>query len=175
MKCPACHHDLAPVQAGPITVDACAGGCGGLWFDNFELLKVDEEHEEAGRDLLEVAIDPEATVDRSERRKCPRCADMVMARHYFSPKRAVAVDHCAGCNGFWLDPGELKAIRGEFASEVERRQAAEDHFSEVFSGEMAHERGKTEAKLEKYQRFAHALRLACPSYYIPGKQRWGAF
>jgi len=26
-------------------VDVCQNGCGGIWFDNFELEKVDEKHE----------------------------------------------------------------------------------------------------------------------------------
>ena len=41
MKCPACYNELTPRRAGQITVDVCDGGCGGIWFDNFELKRVD--------------------------------------------------------------------------------------------------------------------------------------
>lgn len=37
MNCPACARELTKTTAGPITVDACVGGCAGVWFDNFEL------------------------------------------------------------------------------------------------------------------------------------------
>jgi hypothetical protein len=30
-------------------------------------------------------------------------------------------------------------------------------------------------KLQKARRFARLFRFLLPSYYIPGKQRWGAF
>ena len=43
MKCPACGNELSQMVAGEITVDVCKGGCGGIWFDHFELQKVDEQ------------------------------------------------------------------------------------------------------------------------------------
>ena len=36
MKCPACFNELTELQVGNLTVDACQGGCGGIWFDAFE-------------------------------------------------------------------------------------------------------------------------------------------
>ncbi|MBM3876601.1 MAG: hypothetical protein FJ386_07775 [Verrucomicrobia bacterium] len=47
VRCPAGDRTLPELRAGPILVDACRGGCGGVWFDNFELQKVDEQHESA--------------------------------------------------------------------------------------------------------------------------------
>ena len=37
MNCPACGNVMTEVTAGDIRVDACKGGCGGLWFDEWEL------------------------------------------------------------------------------------------------------------------------------------------
>lgn len=175
MKCPACSRDLTAITAGTLTVDACKGGCGGLWFDNFELKKVDEEHEADGHALLDIPVDAAVKVDHGERRKCPKCPDTVMMRHFFSPKRSVEVDRCPGCNGYWLDPGELSAIRGEYSSEVERQKAMEDHFSDVFDAQMAALKARSEVDLEPARRVATMLRFICPSYYLPGKQDWGAF
>ncbi len=174
MKCPSCTRDLSAITVGALTVDACQGGCGGLWFDNFELKKVDEEHEIDGRALLEIAVDPSVRVDHSERRRCPRCAGIVMMRHFFSPKRAVEVDRCPGCNGYWLDPGELAAIRGEFQSEVERQKAAEDQFAGLFDAQLAAQKAQTDTEQESARQFANMVRVICPSYWIPGKQSWGA-
>ena len=50
MKCPACEKELQQITIETITLDVCEGGCGGIWFDNFELEKVDEPHESAGED-----------------------------------------------------------------------------------------------------------------------------
>ena len=44
MQCPACFHQLTQLQVGNLFVDVCQGGCGGIWFDGFELQRVDEEH-----------------------------------------------------------------------------------------------------------------------------------
>jgi uncharacterized protein len=111
MNCPACDHLLQPRKAGSITVDACEGGCGGIWFDAFEMQKVDEAHEAAGEELLMIARDPGVTGDPGRRRNCPRCETVVMLRHAHKDNPQVTVDECPGCGGFWLDAGELGLIR----------------------------------------------------------------
>ncbi|RKZ31105.1 hypothetical protein DRQ33_07330, partial [bacterium] len=45
MKCPACGKELTRMKTGEIIVDVCKGGCGGIWFDKWELDRVDEKHE----------------------------------------------------------------------------------------------------------------------------------
>jgi hypothetical protein len=175
MECPACGNTLEEVTIGDVTVDVCKGGCGGLWFDRFELKKFDEPHESAGEALLDVERDPGVTVDHTERRKCPKCDDVVMMRHFFSVKKQVEVDECPGCGGFWLDCGELRQIRGLFETEQQRAKAAEEYFSEVFGGELAAMEHQSREKLERAGRIAGMFRFICPSYYIPGKQDWGAF
>jgi Zn-finger nucleic acid-binding protein len=158
-----------------VTVDVCKGGCGGVWFDNFEIKKFDEPHESAGEALLEIERDENITVDRTKRLKCPKCDDMVMMRHFFSIKKEVEVDECPNCAGFWLDAGELRKIRSLFDTEEERHQAAEQYFSEVFGDKLAAMRARDEAELAKAQKIASMFRFICPSYYIPGKQTGAAF
>jgi uncharacterized protein len=113
MKCPACFNELRPLQVGPVTVDVCQGGCGGIWFDAFELQRVDEQGEAAGEGLLDIQRDPTVQVDASRKRDCPRCAGVKLKRRFFSAKRQVEVDECPGCGGYWLDAGELQRIREE--------------------------------------------------------------
>ncbi len=98
-----------------------------------------------------------------------------MMRHFFSVKRQVVVDECPNCGGHWLDPGELRTIRTEYASEKERERAASEYFSEVFGPELSTAHAKTQEDLARTQRISRAFRFICPSYYIPGKQDWGAF
>ncbi len=113
MKCPACFNELTELQVGNLALDACQGGCGGIWFDAFELQKADEEGEAAGEPLLHIQRDERIVVDLSRKRECPRCADVKLHRHFFSAKRRVQVDQCPNCNGYWLDAGELALIRAE--------------------------------------------------------------
>ena len=175
MKCPACENVLQQVTAGDVTVDVCKDGCGGMWFDHFELKKFDEPHESTGQILLEIKRSPHPTIDRSKKLKCPKCDDVVMMRHFFSVKKQVEVDECPGCGGFWLDAGELGGIRSLFSSEQERHQAAEQYFSEVFGDHFEAMKTESEDKLRKARKITNIFRFICPSYYIPGKQDWGAF
>ncbi len=175
MKCPACGNELKEITAGDVAVDVCEGGCGGIWFDWFELKKFDEPHEAAGEALLEVSRDQGVSVDHSKRLNCPKCDDIVMMRHFFSIKKAVVVDECPGCAGFWLDAGELGQIRGLFKTEDERHKAAEEYFDEVFGDKLKAMQAQDQAKLEKTQKIANMFRFICPTHYIPGKQHWGAF
>ena len=113
MKCPACDHTLTETQVGALKVDVCHDGCGGIWFDAFELQRVDEAHEVGGEHLVSIKQDPSRNVDRSRKRACPRCAGIKLKRHLFGPKSKVEVDHCPNCGGYWLDAGELETIRQE--------------------------------------------------------------
>ena len=127
MKCPACFNELTEIQVGDLQVDVCQGGCGGIWFDVFELQRVDEEEEAAGDLLLHLECDPRIVPDPTRKRDCPRCAGVKLHRHFFSAKRRVEVDQCPNCGGYWLDAGELAQIRAE---NTETAQAEEErHFT----------------------------------------------
>lgn len=173
MDCPACGKALSEFEAGGLKVDICRDGCGGVWFDWFELSKVDEPSEEVGNALL--ALCPQTGVTPgSAQRQCPRCAGQPMQRHYFSVRRQVQVDECPACGGFWLDAGELGRIRALFASEESAREAAQVLFAGLVEEHFAGERAASEERLRRARRFAHLFRFLCPSYWVPGKQEWGA-
>jgi len=175
MKCPACDNTLQKMTVENINLDVCQNGCGGIWFDNFELMKVDEPDECDAEKLLDIKVDEKIKVDYEARRKCPVCENQLMLRHFFSVKRSVTVDECPRCGGIWLDCGELGKIRRQFASEEERTAAAGQYFEDIFGGELAKMRAESAEKTRKARKIAHIFRFICPSYYIPGKQDWGAF
>ena len=175
MECPACGRQLREMTVGDIAVDVCEKGCGGIWFDNYELKKVDEKHESAGETLLEMARDPSVKVDHTQKRSCHKCVDQPMIQHFLSIKREVEVDECPACGGLWLDYGELGAMRDQYENEAERKQAAGAYFDEVFGGEFAKIKEENEQALQKTGKISRAFRFICPSYYIPGEQSWGAF
>ena len=132
MKCPACENQLSPLTAGNVTVDACSDGCGGIWFDNFELKKLDEPHETEGHSLSNIPKKEGLIVDTSKKRHCPKCEGIIMMRHFFSAQRRVEVDECPNCAGVWLDAGELSLIREEHQIAHEQKLAADQERAHRF-------------------------------------------
>jgi len=175
MKCPACANTLVATKVGEITVDVCKNGCGGLWFDNYELKRVDERHEVAGEALLQFEKNPGVSVDYTKKRPCPKCNGVTMMKHFMSIKRDVEVDECGNCGGFWLDAGELGQIRNQFKTEADRTKAAEGFFDDAFGEELEKMLEESQEKADRAGSIAKMFRFLLPSYYIPGKQKWGAF
>lgn len=136
MICPACGAQLTALSVEGLVVDVCRDGCGGLWFDNFELDKVDEWHERLGETLVGLDINPEAVVIR-DRRSCPKCHGVVMMQHKFRPDKPVLVDECPNCGGMWLDGGELAEIRRPSPTKEDRKKAAGRFLERLFVEDLA--------------------------------------
>jgi Zn-finger nucleic acid-binding protein len=98
-----------------------------------------------------------------------------MMRHFWGVKRDVVVDECPKCEGIFLDPGELTAIRSDYKSDAERHKAAQAYYREMFDTQLAGMLREDKAKRESARKVANIFKFLCPSYYIPGKQAWGAF
>ncbi len=131
MKCPACFNRLTELQVGTLAVDVCEGGCGGIWFDAFELEKAEQEEEAAEEPLLHIRRDEGIVIDTARKRECPRCKDVKLHRHFSSAKRSVQVDQCPNCNGYWLDAGELALIRAEKAQAATADQGGQPSISQA--------------------------------------------
>ncbi len=136
MECPRCSNTLSTIKVDDLEVDVCQGGCGGLWFDIFELKKVDELHEIKGESLLNIERNENLEIDYSKRINCPKCTEVVMMRHYWSPKKEIEIDECPYCGGYWIDAGELYAIRNQFATEEERTAEFEKVWLDLFGEEL---------------------------------------
>lgn len=123
IDCPVCRRPLTVLAVGRTLIDVCHEGCGGIWFDSFELQRLDEHHEGEGRLAAHIERHPEVARDPAQRLRCPRCHDVVLRQHFFSVKQQVEVDSCPGCGGYWLDHGELCRIRAEFNTAAAREKA----------------------------------------------------
>jgi uncharacterized protein len=165
MNCPVCADTLTPVQAGNVTVDVCLGGCGGIWFDQFELQKLDGPQESSGEILINVKRHPALQVDPAQRRCCPRCEDIVMMRHFYSPRRRVEVDECPSCGGFWLDAGELAGIREEQQNPAEQQAAVDAYVNEVSAGVLDPMRAAGTEQAVRARRIGQVFRFGSPLRY----------
>jgi hypothetical protein len=64
---------LQEITVSDVAVDVCKDGCGGIWFDNFELKKFDEPHESASEELLDIERDESVVAGHKKKLKCPKC------------------------------------------------------------------------------------------------------
>src|SRR5438045_1417043 len=128
---------MTEMVVSDVKIQACKGGCGGLWFDEWMLRKVDQPDQAAGEPLLHIEQNPAKKVDPEKPRNCPRDTAIVMMRHFWSVKRDVVVDECPKCEGVFLDPGELAAIRSDYKSDAERHKAAQAYYRELFDTQLA--------------------------------------
>lgn len=130
MKCPVCSNEMIEKDFGGVMIDVCENGCKGLWFDWFELEKLDENHEGAGEALRD-ALEADRFSDEGRGQiNCPKC-NIPMHVHKYRHEHSVSVDECYQCAGFFLDAGELKAIRDGFLSEAEIKEFTDNIIKDI--------------------------------------------
>lgn len=125
MHCPKCQSDMSKLTVettGPtIEVDRC-NECHGIWFDNGELDIVANHPEAAVIDTGSTPISKDRNTDVAVR--CPRCTDVVMYRDVADGHEHISVERCPGCNGRFLDAGELKHLASNSVLEKMRAMVA---------------------------------------------------
>lgn len=150
LNCPACGCEMKKVKLDStgFFVDICADGCGGIWLDNRELDKIDEEWTDIHK-VNETYTNKEYTrIDTTKMRLCPVCGAK-MVKNYASAKREIEVDECYFCGGKFLDNHELEAIRHQYRTDEERSNDAvklsldlgsmRNIFEEILSKDLANE------------------------------------
>lgn len=175
MNCPACGTRLKHVVIGSITADVCDGGCGGAWFGRFQLRNIDALRHAADELLPVVAKRPGSPADEGRKQKCPQCTGITLMRHFFSVKKEFRVSECPKCGGVWIGAPELAAVRDQYGSQTDRAQAADQLFEKVFGGGLARMRAEGERKNERATKIFRLFRFICPSFYLPGRRKRGAF
>ncbi len=123
MNCPICAKPMVEEDFG-LKVQVCENGCKGIWFDLEGLQKLDQAGEGMGAALAAALSSPRTNDAARGPIQCPRCS-IQMHTHKFSRDKEVNVDECYKCGGFFLDSGELKAIRDHYMSDDEVKTYAE--------------------------------------------------
>lgn len=92
-----------------LNIDYC-GSCGGIWLDKKELTRLEKTIEPT---FFEIRKIPDMK-EQMETLKCPSCNNsQVLQKAQHSRDKHVIIDFCPVCEGFWLDTGEIEAIRKE--------------------------------------------------------------
>jgi Zn-finger nucleic acid-binding protein len=119
MICPNDSVEMQPVKAEShygrtVMLDQCPG-CGGIWFDRFELYSVKQGQAEKIELLNGDSLRAPSVMGNSDL-LCPRdSAKLVHFQDRFFPKDII-IARCPVCSGFWLN-------RGEFIKYQEYRQS----------------------------------------------------
>ncbi len=124
INCPACGKEMTKIFINEhgINLDVCLDGCGGIFFDNRELKKFDENSENI--DELKQVVNNKTfeKTDESLTRVCPVCGNN-MVKNSVSVKGDIIIDECYNCGAKFFDHGELTKMRSEYPTEQDRRQA----------------------------------------------------
>ena len=166
MNCPACGKAMTEQNFMNVKVDVCAQGCGGQWFDWMELIRLDESDEGNQGDIAAVLNTPPVHDENRARINCPKCG-LVMHRHKYTSSREVDIDECYQCGGYFLDAGELAAIRKTFMSEQEELKFCESLMAHDKTwSEAAEDLEKRDERAQAAKKMTRFMRL---SYYATGK------
>ena len=166
MKCPVCSQEMVQEDFGGVIADICRNGCKGIWLDWMELQKLDENNEGLGNALKEALNYPRANDGSRAVINCPKCG-VPMHAHKYQSSKEVNVDECYNCGGFFLDSGELTALRETFMSEQEEEAYTQKLLNEIPDFQAAqNDLTKQEQRAEAIRRYTRFIRL---SYYMTGK------
>lgn len=132
MDCLRCEGELFVMKNGDVKIDVCVKSCGGIWFDPFELKKMNERSEIYGDFMSEIFKVGNKVIDREPRLDCPKCG-IKMMRHFNSVLKKVEIDQCSQCYGHWLDGGEIITMINQFNTPEERTSITRKFFASLKS------------------------------------------
>lgn len=158
IKCPACGKNMEKIfisDAG-VNIDICTEGCGGIFFDNREFDKFNEQHEDIDKILEKVKGKEFAKVDTEAKRICP-CCGAPMVRNTTKINGEVVVDDCYTCGGKFLDNNELVKIRAEYPTDKERSEAAIKNLFETAGSEINAMKEKAQLKTRLTESYFNAV------------------
>lgn len=99
--------------------------CGGIWFDDGELKKIQAMGDELCLQSLEDKAHPNKSVITTEReaKMCPVCNERLVPYKYMYSSD-VLLDECDNCFGVWVQDGELMKMVDYLESEQHAMEPA---------------------------------------------------
>ena len=151
--CPACGKRMNKVfiKQLKLNVDICDQGCGGIYFDNREFEKFDEEHENADEILAIYENKTFQPRDDKELRVCPSCKTRMVKIGSGTAQNSFKIDTCYTCGAKFLDGYELQQIRGIKTTSLEDEMFFKKTFHEIVDNESENDSDIKNAKTYKFE------------------------
>lgn len=130
INCPLCGKEMKKVflDEQQMNVDICLNGCGGIFLDNREFNKIDDEHENIDEIIIAIKDKDFEPVVKNEQIICPICN--VPMVEMGAGKSSVKIDCCNGCGAKFLENGELQKIR---ENESSKDEVLDDILENIFA------------------------------------------
>ena len=132
IKCPACDKEMTKVflDEQGFYVDICLDGCGGIFLDNREFKKIDEQNENITPIIEAISGKEFVKPDQNKKRVCAVCGNN-MVTNKVSHKNDIKIEECYTCGGKFFDLGELFDYRDEFLDDKERTTSFKKKFNSL--------------------------------------------
>ena len=135
MECPACKNVLTKVVQAGVKVLACQDECGGLWFSQSQLRRLEKLKPGLGASLLKIKRADGVKVYRSIEHICPQCKTTLLFRHFFSQELDTEVNQCAKCGGFWIDVAGLAKLQS--INRQQKQKAVDKYFATILNKKIS--------------------------------------
>jgi len=143
MNCPNCGKIMKKYFLTNVgnNVDVCIDGCGGLYFDNNELKRV-EKNALDSNSLVDLLKGKEfLKIQNSLALKCPVCHSK-MVKHFTTPSKRNSVDECYFCGGTFIMSDIFLNMMDELKLPPEERENINDFLDSYLPPEMLMEMQK---------------------------------
>ncbi len=140
---------MTPHKFGEVEIHL-SEGCGGAWFDRYELEHFKWKDHEAGERLAALMERFQSgEPDPEEKHSCPRCGDVVLHRRFYNALRKVEIDECPACGGVWLEVGDLAKIRKLYPTPEERERVSKEFFKAYRESDKVKDFQESNQKMDK--------------------------
>ncbi len=110
LKCPACKTStLQDLELDPGLWASTCSSCSGHWLPGRAYWSWLDNHNPATPSPTATPA-PTEIHDTPKARLCPECGK-ILRRFPVGQNHSSIIDHCAGCEGFWLDANEWQSLR----------------------------------------------------------------
>lgn len=181
MKCPSCENTLSPIQSSGVIVQACHGGCGGFWFDHYQLKKIGSSLAGSlppgsllpgGEDILKTECAAGVRIFRDVEHQCPKCKSTLLFKHFSDKDLEVEVDQCSKCSGLWIEAGKLATLQSRTNTMDQYRQAVTEYFASIFEKCVCRMDVTNPEVQRSAQLIVKTLRWISPGKFLPDEKPW---
>ena len=165
MECPACENVLTKFINAGVKVLACKDECGGLWFSQSQVKRLEKFKSGLGASLLKIKRADGVKVYRGVEHICPQCKTTLLFRHFFSKEFDTEVNQCAKCGGFWVDFSGLAKLQS--MSGQKKQKALDQYFSIIFYKKIRGIYILNEDVAEAIKNINLILQFLCPEKDFP--------